>query len=61
MFRSNCDGKTANVLRQHYSTPYFIPKFVDNSNKDWIFMGLPGYGAHMHVSRLSLLIELVYF
>ena len=48
--RSNCDAATGNILRQHYQRPYFLPRSAESSKTDWIFMGSPGYGAHMHVS-----------
>ncbi len=48
--RSNCDPKAANILRQHYERPYFLPAVSESSRTDWIFMGSPGYGAHLHVS-----------
>lgn len=49
-FRSNCDDRVGRVLRRHYDRPYFLPETSENKNVDWIFMGSPGYGAHMHVS-----------
>jgi histone arginine demethylase JMJD6 len=50
IFRSNCDDRVSRELRQHYSRPYFLPENSENKQMDWIFMGSPGYGAHMHVS-----------
>ncbi|KAK3726751.1 hypothetical protein QZH41_001539 [Actinostola sp. cb2023] len=47
---SNCDSEAANVLRKHYQTPYFLPETSESSKTDWIFMGCPGYGAHLHFS-----------
>jgi len=49
---SNCDPQTADVLRRHYSRPYFLPERSESSRTDWIFMGTAGLGAHMHV-RIS--------
>lgn len=46
---SNCDSQTADVLRRHYSRPYFLPERSESSRTDWIFMGTAGLGAHMHV------------
>ncbi|CAG2053196.1 unnamed protein product [Timema podura] len=46
---SNCDERIARVLRQHYGRPYFLPTTAENKKVDWIFMGSPGYGAHMHL------------
>ena len=39
-------------LREHYSKPYFLPADAEHSAIDWIFMGGPGKGAHIHVSLL---------
>lgn len=50
---SNCDGKVANILRKHYTFPYFLPMHLDHSKTDWIFMGLPGYGADMHIDGVD--------
>ena len=47
--RSNCDSAAANELRRHYRRPYFLPETSESSRLDWIFMGTPGFGAHMHV------------
>ncbi|RWS23429.1 putative acyl-CoA dehydrogenase 6-like protein [Leptotrombidium deliense] len=46
---SNCNPVLANILRQHYTKPYFLPSNSESSRIDWIFMGVPGYGAHLHV------------
>ncbi|CAK8690990.1 unnamed protein product [Clavelina lepadiformis] len=50
---SNCDGKAANELRKHYKIPYFLPLELDHSKTDWVFMGLPGYGAAMHIDNVE--------
>ena len=52
--RSNCDSAAANILRKHYNRPYFLPTVAESSKTDWIFMGVPGYGAHMHVSKIFI-------
>uniref|UniRef100_H2YDK2 JmjC domain-containing protein n=1 Tax=Ciona savignyi TaxID=51511 RepID=H2YDK2_CIOSA len=52
---SNCDGKAANELRKHYKLPYFLPPELDHSKTDWVFMGLPGYGANMHIDFVGTL------
>lgn len=49
--RSNCDPLIANELRRHYSKPYFVPLDAESIRTDWIFMGTPNNGAHMHVSE----------
>lgn len=46
---SNCNAAIANVLRQHYGRPYFLPKMSENYPIDWLFIGGPGHGAHLHV------------
>ncbi|KAI9551541.1 hypothetical protein GHT06_021874 [Daphnia sinensis] len=51
---SNCDSQTADVLRRHYSRPYFLPERSESSRTDWIFIGTAGLGAHMHVDHVSL-------
>ena len=47
--RSNCDPEAASTLREYYTRPYFLSQDMESSRTDWIFMGTPGYGAHMHV------------
>ena len=49
---SNCNDNAGKILRQYYSTPYFLPKTSENIALNWIFMGGPGLGAHMHVGIL---------
>nr|XP_002121293.1 uncharacterized protein LOC100179748 [Ciona intestinalis] len=46
---SNCEGQATNELRKHYKLPYFLPQELDHSKLDWVFMGLPGHGAPMHI------------
>ncbi|CAL4086453.1 unnamed protein product, partial [Meganyctiphanes norvegica] len=50
---SNCDSSAANLIRQHYSLPYFLPEEAETSKTDWIFMGTPGYGAHLHIDHVG--------
>jgi len=50
---SNCNGVVASKLRQHYKKPYFIPESLDHAKTDWIFMGVPGYGAHLHIDSVD--------
>ncbi|RWS17717.1 uncharacterized protein B4U79_13990 [Dinothrombium tinctorium] len=50
---SNCNPQTANILRKHYEKPYFLPHSSESSRIDWIFMGSPGYGAHLHVDHVG--------
>ncbi|KAJ6649684.1 Locomotion-related protein Hikaru genki, partial [Pseudolycoriella hygida] len=51
---SNCNDDVAQILRQHYGRPYFLPKTSENNAIDWIFMGGSGLGAHMHVDNVRL-------
>ncbi|XP_050078074.1 uncharacterized protein LOC126564983 [Anopheles maculipalpis] len=51
---SNCDPAIVKVLREHYQRPYFLPADSENSAIDWVFMGGPGLGAHMHVDNVRL-------
>ncbi|KAG1679043.1 Bifunctional arginine demethylase and lysyl-hydroxylase JMJD6 [Nymphon striatum] len=50
---SNCDQEATDVLRRHYQRPYFLPPQSESSKTDWIFMGSPGYGAHMHIDHVG--------
>lgn len=47
---SNCNDEAGKVLRKHYGKPYFLPPTSENLALSWIFMGGPGFGAHMHVN-----------
>lgn len=50
---SNCDPQAANRLRQYYDRPYFLSQEMESSRTDWIFMGTPGYGAHIHIDSVQ--------
>ncbi|CAG5124798.1 unnamed protein product [Candidula unifasciata] len=50
----NCDIAAATKLRSHYSRPYFLPPLSQSSLSDWIFMGIPGYGASLHIDNVGL-------
>jgi len=60
VLRSNCDGAAANILRTHYSRPYFLPDEAESSKTDWIFMGSPGFGARLHVSWAVVHFDIVF-
>lgn len=47
---STCHAEETRQLRRYYNRPYFLPKTAESDMVDWIFMGGPGQGAHMHVS-----------
>ncbi len=49
--RSNCNPEIAQILRQHYKRPNFLPDDSESSAIDWIFMGYSERGASMHVSQ----------
>lgn len=51
---SNCNYEVAQQLRKHYGRPYFLPLLSENAATDWIFMGGPALGAHMHVDNVRL-------
>lgn len=51
---SNCNYEIAQQLREHYGRPYFLPELSENAATDWLFMGGPGLGAHMHVDNVRL-------
>lgn len=46
---NNCNDDAGKVLQQYYKKPYFLSNNSENIAMSWIFMGGPGYGAHMHV------------
>ncbi|CAG9559513.1 unnamed protein product [Danaus chrysippus] len=49
---STCYEEETRALRQYYERPYFLPKTAESDMVDWIFMGGPGQGAHMHVDSV---------
>ncbi|XP_053603231.1 uncharacterized protein LOC128671096 [Plodia interpunctella] len=49
---STCTFEEAERLRAYYNRPYFLPKTSESLPVDWIFMGGPGQGAHMHVDTV---------
>lgn len=50
---STCYDEETRRLRQYYNRPYFLPRTAESDTIDWIFMGGPGQGAHMHVRSLE--------
>lgn len=50
---SNCNDNAGKILRNYYKKPYFFPKTSENIALSWIFMGGPGFGAHMHVDNVK--------
>ncbi|KAF2885010.1 hypothetical protein ILUMI_21184, partial [Ignelater luminosus] len=50
---SNCNDEAGKILRKHYDRPYFLPEKSENIALNWIFMGGPGFGAHMHVDNVQ--------
>lgn len=49
---SNCNDEVGKVLSSYYKRPYFLPDTSENLSLNWIFMGGPGFGAHMHVDNV---------
>ncbi|KPJ05443.1 Bifunctional arginine demethylase and lysyl-hydroxylase psr-1 [Papilio xuthus] len=49
---STCYDEESRRLRQYYDRPYFLPRTSESDTIDWIFMGGPGQGAHMHVDSV---------
>ncbi|XP_013138834.1 PREDICTED: uncharacterized protein LOC106103597 [Papilio polytes] len=49
---STCYDEETRRLRQYYNRPYFLPRTAESDTIDWIFMGGPGQGAHMHVDSV---------
>ena len=50
---ANCDLEAGDILRQHYSLPFFLPEDSISGKKDWIFMGTPGFGAPLHLDNVE--------
>uniref|UniRef100_A0A915HUX7 Uncharacterized protein n=1 Tax=Romanomermis culicivorax TaxID=13658 RepID=A0A915HUX7_ROMCU len=44
----NCDPVISEILKSHYSRPYFLPEYSESTGADWIFMGTKGSGAKLH-------------
>ncbi|CAG0924519.1 unnamed protein product, partial [Notodromas monacha] len=49
----SCDSEANEILRRYYQRPYFLPKTSESTKMDWIFMGTPGFGAHMHIDHVT--------
>ncbi|XP_050343747.1 uncharacterized protein LOC126769164 [Nymphalis io] len=49
---STCYEEETKTLRKYYNRPYFLPRTAESDMVDWIFMGGPGQGAHMHVDSV---------
>ncbi|XP_049866815.1 uncharacterized protein LOC126367362 [Pectinophora gossypiella] len=49
---STCYDEETRRLRSYYSRPYFLPRTAESDMVDWVFMGGPGQGAHMHVDSV---------
>jgi hypothetical protein len=58
---SNCNSYAADILRNHYSRPYFLPDESEISRIDWIFMGTPNYGANIHIGMRFYFLILINF
>ncbi|CAG9795367.1 unnamed protein product [Diatraea saccharalis] len=49
---STCYSEESRMLRSYYRRPYFLPPTAESDMLDWVFMGGPGQGAHMHVDSV---------
>ncbi|CAH0407209.1 unnamed protein product [Chilo suppressalis] len=49
---STCYSEESRQLRAFYRRPYFLPRTAESDTLDWLFMGGPGQGAHMHVDSV---------
>ncbi|XP_045765636.1 uncharacterized protein LOC123867583 [Maniola jurtina] len=49
---STCHEEETRALRRFYTRPYFLPRTAESDMLDWVFMGGPGQGAHMHVDSV---------
>ena len=50
---ANCDDEAAEILREYYSVPSFLPEDAESGKRDWIFIGTPGYGAPLHLDNVK--------
>ena len=50
---SNCIANITEILREHYSIPYFFGR-SERPKNDWIFIGSPNYiGAPLHLDHVD--------
>ena len=49
---ANCDTYAGKYIRKFYQQPSFLPKGTEPANRDWIFMGTPGFGAKLHLDNV---------
>ncbi|XP_074644730.1 bifunctional arginine demethylase and lysyl-hydroxylase JMJD6-A-like [Tubulanus polymorphus] len=50
---SNCIVEISQTLKQYYQRPYFLPEDSESNQIDWIFMGVTGVGAPMHLDTVQ--------
>ena len=50
---ANCDDEAAEILKEYYSVPSFLPEDAESGRRDWIFIGTPGYGAPLHLDNVN--------
>ncbi|XP_059052928.1 uncharacterized protein LOC131847381 [Achroia grisella] len=53
---STCYDEETRQLRTFYNRPYFLPTTAESDMVDWVFMGGPGQGAHMHIILRSIML-----
>lgn len=51
---ANYDNDVSRNLSELYERPHFLPPHETGIRKlDWIYMGHPGHGAHIHIDRVT--------
>ena len=50
---ANCDEDAGKILRKYYERPNFLPTDSESGQRDWIFIGTPGFGAPMHLDNVK--------
>ena len=49
---NECDKRASDIIKQYYEVPNFLPKGLASAEREWIFMGTPGFGADFHTDNL---------
>ena len=50
---ANCDEDAGRILRKYFERPNFLPTDSESGQRDWIFIGTPGFGAPMHLDNVK--------
>ena len=48
-----CDENVADIFKQNYEIPFFLPEDLNSDQLEWIFMGTPGFGATLHRDNIK--------